>query len=139
MTSNPAADVVLDLVKAQHENLTAMLDQVKEANEAQRKAAKASLERFLEAHEAAEDAYLEQSERRLDNMESWAQRLHNIDPMSSNFMKQFTDFQRDLVNHTRTEINHTFPKRLQEMTASQLALARAAFERVARTAEPMDT
>lgn len=138
MSENPAADAVLSLVKSQHEMLTKMLHGVHQANEAQRKAAMGTLERFLSAHESAEHAYIEQASAQLDNMKSWMQRLSELDYTSSDFMSQFTQFQKDLMNHTQTEMTHTIPKALKEMSEAQLELAQAAFERVSRTAEPVE-
>ncbi|MDO5499155.1 MAG: hypothetical protein Q4F67_05660 [Propionibacteriaceae bacterium] len=135
MSNNPAADAVLNLVKSQHDMLEKMLKNVAEAGETQRKAAMSTLERFLSAHEAAEEAYLEQATRNLENMQGWVEKLTELDFTSGEFMNQFQMFQKDLLNHTQTEINHTIPKALKDMTNSQLELVRAAFERVSRTAE----
>lgn len=138
MTENSASDAVLNLVQSQHEMLNKMLGNVQEANAAQRKAAMTSLERFLTAHEAAEAAYLEQANKNLDNMESWVEKLTKMDYSSNDFTKQFAEFQKGLLNHTETEMNHTIPKALKEMTDAQIQLVQSAFERVSRNAEPVD-
>lgn len=138
MSENPAANAVLSLVQTQHDMLSKMLKSVHEANEAQRKAAMTSLERFLTAHEAAEEAYLEQASTQLENMQSWVQRLSEMDYGSSDFMNQFAQFQKDLMNHTQTEMTHTIPKALKEMSEAQIELVQAAFERVSQNAEPVE-
>lgn len=138
MSDNPAADSVLSLVKTQHDMLHKMLDNVAQANEAQRKAAMATLERFLTAHEAAEEAYLDQATKNLENMQNWVEKLSEMDYSSSEFTNQFAQFQKDLMSHTQTEINHTMPKALKNMTDAQIDLVQAAFERVSRTAEPVE-
>lgn len=135
MSDNPGADAVLNLVKSQHDMLEKMLANVASAGEAQRKAAMGVLERFLSAHEAAEEAYLEQATKNLENMQGWVEKLTEMDFTSSDFMNQFSQFQKELMNHTQTEINHTIPKALQQMTQSQIELVQAAFERVSRTAD----
>ena len=135
MSDNPAADAVLNLVKQQHDVLEKMLKNVADAGEAQRKAAMGSLERFLSAHEAAEEAYLEQATKNLDNMQGWVEKLTEPDYTSPDFVKQFGDFQKALMNHTQTEISHTIPKALKDMTQAQIDLVQAAFERVNQTAE----
>lgn len=136
MSDNPAANAVLGLVKSQHDMLQRMLQNVAEAGETQRKAAMGTLERFLSAHEAAEEAYLEQATKNLENMQGWVEKLNELDYTSNGFMNQFTQFQQDLMSHTNTEMNHTIPKALQDMTQAQLELVQAAFERVSRMAEP---
>ena len=135
---NPAADAVLNLVQAQHEMLNKLLGNVQQASEAQRKAAVASLERFLTAHEAAEQAYLEQANKGLENMENWVQKLTSMDYTSNDFTKQFAEFQQGLMNHAQTEVKHTMPKTLKEMTDAQIALVYRAFELVGQRAEPVD-
>lgn len=135
MTENPGADAVLNLVKQQHDVLSKMLNNVHEAGEAQRKAAVTSLERFLSAHEAAEEAYIEQASKQLENAQNWVQRLASIDYTSGDFVNQFGQFQKDLMNHAQTEIQHTIPKALKDMTQAQIDLVQAAFERVSETAE----
>lgn len=138
LSDNPAADAVLNLVKSQHDILEKMLKNVANAGEAQRKAAMGSLERFLSAHEAAEEAYLDQAIKNLENMQGWVEKLTELDYTSPQFMNKFGQFQKDLLNHAQTEMNHTIPKALQEMTQTQLELVQAAFERVSQTAEPVD-
>ncbi|MDO5684182.1 MAG: hypothetical protein Q4G46_15335 [Propionibacteriaceae bacterium] len=138
MSDNPAADAVLNLVKSQHDVLEKMLKNVSEAGEAQRKAAMGSLERFLSAHEAAEEAYLEQATKNLDNMQGWVEKLTELDFTSPDFVNQFGEFQKSLLNHTQTEVNHTIPKALKDMTQAQIALVQAAFERVSRSAETVE-
>ncbi|WP_432559439.1 hypothetical protein [Granulicoccus sp. GXG6511] len=138
MSDNPAADAVLGLVKTQHDILEKMLKNVADAGEAQRKAAVGTLERFLSAHEAAEEAYLEQATKNLENMQGWVEKLTELDFTSSDFVNQFGEFQKELLNHTQTEINHTIPKALKDMTQAQLDLVQAAFERVSQTAESVD-
>lgn len=135
MSDSPAADAVLNLVQQQHDVLEKMLKNVADAGETQRKAAMGSLERFLSAHEAAEEAYLEQATKNLENMQGWVEKLTEIDFTSGDFANQFSQFQKDLMNHTQTEINHTIPKALKDMTTAQLDLVQAAFERVSETAE----
>lgn len=136
--SNAAGDAVLNIVKAQHDVLNQMLDQVAKANESGRKAAMGSLERFLGAHEAAEAAYLEQANKNLENAQSWMDRLNAMDVTSKEFPQEFTKFQTDLIKHTQTEVTHTIPKALQDMTQAQLDLVQAAFQRVSEAAEPLD-
>lgn len=138
MSDNPAADSVLNLVKSQHDVLGKMLKNVADAGEAQRKAAMGSLERFLSAHETAEETYLEQATKNLENVQSWVEKLTAIDYTSPDFPNQFGQFQKDLLNHTQTEINHTIPKALKDLGQAQLDLIQAAFERVSNTAEPVD-
>jgi hemerythrin superfamily protein len=136
--ANPATDAVLNLVQAQHETLNKMLSNVQAANEAQRKAAMSSLERFLTAHEAAEQAYLEQANKQLENVESWVHKLSSMDYSSNDFTKQFAEFQKSLLSHTETEMTHTIPKALKDMTNAQIELVQSAFERVSRNSEPVD-
>lgn len=138
MSDNPAADSVLSLVKSQHDVLQKMLQNVANAGEAQRKAAMGTLERFLSAHETAEEAYLEQATKNLENMQGWVERLSELDFTSNEFTNQFTQFQKELMNHMQTEMNHTIPKALKDMNNAQLDLVQAAFERVNQTAEPVD-
>lgn len=138
MSDNPAADAVLNLVKSQHDILEKMLRNVANAGETQRKAAMGSLERFLSAHEAAEEAYLDQAIKNLDNMQGWVEKLTELDYTSPQFMNQFGQFQKELLNHAQTEISHTIPKALKDMTQAQMDLVQAAFERVSETAEPAD-
>ncbi len=138
MSDNPAADAVLNLVKQQHDVLEKMLNNVSQAGEAQRKAAMGSLERFLSAHEAAEEAYLEQATKNLENMQGWVEKLTELDYTSSDFVTKFSEFQKDLINHTQTEIQHTIPKALKDMTQAQIDLVQSAFERVSESAEPVE-
>lgn len=135
---NPAANAVLSLVDQQHQMLKKMLDNVTQANEAQRKAAMGMLERFLTAHEAAEQAYLEQANKQLENVEGWVHKLAKMDYSSNEFTNQFAQFQKELMNHTQTEMSHTLPKALKDMTDAQIELVQSAFERVSRNAEPVD-
>lgn len=138
MSDNPAADAVLNLVKQQHDVLEKMLNNVSQAGEAQRKAAMGSLERFLSAHEAAEEAYLEQATKNLENMQGWVEKLTELDYTSSDFVTKFGEFQKELMNHTQTEIQHTIPKALKDMTQAQIDLVQSAFERVSENAEPVE-
>jgi len=143
------AQDVVTFLKAQHEQIKALLSQVAESSGSEREEAFTQLRRLLAVHETAEEEIVHPRARHeLENGEAVVSarleeenegkqvlsELEKMDVSSKEFEEKFTSVRTDVVEHAEAEEHEEFGRLAQELDADQLEKMRRAVEFAESTA-----
>ena len=140
---------VVTFLKYQHEQIKALMAEVLEATGSQREEAFTKLRRLLAVHETAEEEVVHPKARKvLDNGDDVVSQrleeenegkqalseLEKLDVNSTDFEKNFREFQKDVLEHAESEEHEEFAQLADKLEDAQLERMRSAVKLAESTA-----